>query len=195
MVVALDDAQWLDPASAGVLGVALRRLEDDHVGVLATVRTGSQTAVPPELGRTFPDGRLEQRLVGPLSLGEMHQLLGERLALELTRLELARVNEATAGNAFFALELGRELLRTGARPVVGRALRVPESLRGLLASRLSPLPTETVDVLVRVAALAQPTVDLVAAACGDRTASQLEQLGGGEPVVVVAHSMGGAVLS
>src|SRR5215472_10274747 len=77
VVVALDDAQWLDPASAGVLAVALRRLDDDHVGVLATVRAGSQAAVPLELGRTFPDRRLEQRLVGPLSLGEVHELLRE----------------------------------------------------------------------------------------------------------------------
>lgn len=167
VVVALDDAQWLDPASAGALGVALRRLEDDHVGLLATVRARSQTAVPLELGRTFPDGRLEQRLVGPLSLSETHQLLRERLALELTRLELARFYEATAGNAFFILELGRELLRTDTRPAAGRALRVPESLRGLLASRLSRLPAETVDVLVHVAALARPTVDLVAATYGD----------------------------
>src|SRR5262249_19611428 len=103
VVVALDDVQWLDPAAAGVLGVALRRLEDGHVGVRAPVRTGSATAVPLELGRTFPEGRLDRRLVGPLSLGETHQLLRERLALELTRLELARFHEATAGNAFFAL--------------------------------------------------------------------------------------------
>ena len=168
VVVAVDDAQWLDPASAGVLGVALRRLGDDRVGVLATLRTGSQTAVPLELGRTFPDGRLEQRLVGPLSLGETHQLLRERLSLELTRPELARFHEATAGNAFFALELGRELLRTGARPTAGRALRVPESLRGLLASRLSRLPAETIDVLVRVSALARPTAEVVAATYSDR---------------------------
>jgi DNA-binding CsgD family transcriptional regulator len=168
VVVALDDAQWLDPASAGVLGVALRRLEDDRVGVLATLRTGSQTAVPLEFERTFPDGRLERHLVGPLSLGETHQLLRERLALELTRVELARFHEATAGNAFFTLELGREFLRTGTRPAAGRALRVPESLRGLLAGRLSRLPAETVDVLVLAAALSRPTVELVAATYGDR---------------------------
>jgi len=123
--------------------------------------------VPLELGRTFPDGRLEQRLVGPLSLSETHQLLRERLALELTRLELARFHEATAGNPFFTLELGRELLRADARPAAGRALRVPESLRGLLASRLSRLPAETVDVLVLAAALARPTVEVVAATHGD----------------------------
>jgi DNA-binding CsgD family transcriptional regulator len=167
LVVALDDTQWLDPDSAGALGVALRRLEDDRVGVLATVRIGSQIPVPLDLGRTFPDGLLEQRLLGPLSLSETHQLLRNRLALELTRVELARFHEATAGNAFFTLEFGRELLRTDARPAAGRALRVPESLRGLLASRLSRLPAETVDVLVRVAALARPTVDLVTAACSD----------------------------
>jgi DNA-binding CsgD family transcriptional regulator len=167
VVVALDDAQWLDPASADVLGVALRRLDGDHVGVLATFRTGYQTAGPLELERTFPHERLERRLVGPLSLSGVHQLVRERLALELTRLELARFHEATAGNAYYALELGRELLRTGTRPTAGRALRVPESLRGLLASRLSRLPAETIDVLVVAAALARPTVDLVAAIYGD----------------------------
>ena len=167
VVVALDDAQWLDPASADVLGVALRRLEDDHVGVLATFRTGYQTAGPLELERTFPHERLERRLVGPLSLSGVQQLVRERLALELTRLELARFHEATAGNAYYALELGRELLRTGTRPAAGRALRVPESLRGLLASRLSRLPAETIDVLVVAAALARPTVELVAAIYGD----------------------------
>jgi DNA-binding CsgD family transcriptional regulator len=167
VVVALDDAQWLDPASAGVLGVALRRLEDDRVGVLATVRTGSQASVPLELGRTFPPGRLEQRLVGPLSPGAVQQLLRERLALELTRLELARFHEATVGNAFFALELGRELLRTRTRPAAGRA-QVPDSLRGLLGGRLSRLPAQTLDVLVQVAALTRPSVELVAATSGDR---------------------------
>src|SRR5215472_10174565 len=90
VVVALDDAQWLDPASAGVLGIALRRLEADQVGVLATVRTGAQPAGLPELGWTLPHGRPDWRLVGPLTLAAEHELLRERLALELTRLELAR---------------------------------------------------------------------------------------------------------
>ncbi len=93
----------------------------------------------------------------------MHSLLKERLGLELTRPELVRVQEATAGNPFFALELGRELVRTGTRPTAGRALRVPESLRELLGERLARLPGETLDVLLQVAALARPTVELVAA--------------------------------
>ena len=38
LLVALDDVQWLDPASAGVLEVALRRLRGDPIGLLVTVR-------------------------------------------------------------------------------------------------------------------------------------------------------------
>jgi predicted ATPase len=34
VLVAVDDVQWLDPASAGVLEVALRRLRTDPIGVL-----------------------------------------------------------------------------------------------------------------------------------------------------------------
>jgi predicted ATPase len=84
----------------------------------------------------------------------VHRLLVDRLGLELTRPELGRVQEATAGNPFFALELGRELVRTNTRPAPGQPLRVPESLHDLLGGRLARLPGETVDVLLLVAALA-----------------------------------------
>ncbi len=167
VLVALDDVQWLDPASAGVLQIALRRLREEPVGLLATVRVGPEVESAIELDRSFPESRFVELSIGPLSLGAVHTLLEERLGLDLTRPELARVQEATAGNPFFALELGRELVRTNTRPTPGQALRVPESLRELLGGRLARLPAETVDVLVQVAALARPTVQLVSATYGD----------------------------
>jgi DNA-binding CsgD family transcriptional regulator len=168
LVVAVDDAQSLDPASAGALQLALRRLRGERVGLLATLRTGPEVATPFDLGRSFAEERLDQLTVGPLSLGAIHGLLEERLELALTRPELARVREATAGNPFFALELGREFVRTGTRPAPGQALHVPDSLRDLLGGRLARLPGETLDVLLLVSAAARPTVDVVAAAHGDR---------------------------
>ena len=167
VLVALDDLQWLDPASAGVVQIALRRLRDEHVRLLATVRVGPDLASPVELERTFPASRYVPLSLGPLSLGAVHTLLEARLGLELTRPELVRVQEATAGNPFFALELGRELVRTDTRPTPGQALRIPESLQELLGGRLARLPADTVDVLVQVAALARPTVQLVSATYGD----------------------------
>jgi DNA-binding CsgD family transcriptional regulator len=166
VLVALDDAQWIDPASASVLQIALRRLREEPIGLLVTLRKAPGLAEPFELERSFPEGRLERVSVGPLSLGVVHSLLRERLDLELTRPELARVQEATAGNPFFALELGREFVRT--RPAPGQVLQVPDSLRDLIGGRLARLPGETLDVLLLTAALARPTVELVADAHGDR---------------------------
>jgi ATP/maltotriose-dependent transcriptional regulator MalT len=168
LLVAFDDVQWLDPSSAGALQIAFRRLRDDPVGLLTTVRRKPDAPVTLELKGALPEARLASVPVGPLSPGAIHRLLKERLGLELTRPELTRVQEATAGNPFFALELGRELVRTGERPAPGRALRVPEGLHELLGGRLARLPAETVDVLLLVAALSRATVDLVTAAHGDR---------------------------
>ena len=168
VVLALDDLQWLDPSSAGVLQIALRRLRDERVGLLATVRTAPETTVPVELDRAFTADRLARLPIGPLSLGALHHLLRERVGLDLTRPELVRVHEASAGNPFFALELGRELVRTGSRPTTGKALPVPESLYELLGGRLARLPTDTGDVVLFAAALARPTVELVVTAHGHR---------------------------
>ena len=168
VVVALDDVQWLDKPSAAVLQLALRRLHDEPIGLLVTVREAPGLSVPIELEYCFAAERLRRLAVGPLSLGALHHLLKDRIALDLARPELVQLQAATRGNPFFALELGRELVRTNTRPTAGRALRVPQSLRELLSGRLARLPTDTGDVLLQVAALARPTVELVAAAHGDR---------------------------
>ncbi len=168
VLVALDDIQWLDPASAGAIQIALRRLREDPIGLVATLRTGPEVAISFELGRSYSEERLVQLTIGPLSLGAVHDLLEQRLGLDLTRPELARVQEATAGNPFFALEVGREFVRTGTRPAPGQPLRVPDTLHELLGGRLARLPGETLDILLLVAALARPTVELVAATYGER---------------------------
>ena len=69
VVVAVDDVQWLDPASAGVLQIALRRLRGEPVGVLITVREAPGLSVPIELDRCFDAERLRRLLVGPLTRG------------------------------------------------------------------------------------------------------------------------------
>jgi ATP/maltotriose-dependent transcriptional regulator MalT len=167
VLVAVDDVQWLDAASAGALEVALRRVRTDQIGLLVASRGSAGATSPLGLDRSLPEQRLTVLSVGPLSLGALHNLLVERVGLELSRPELARVHEASGGNPYFALELGRELVRTQARPSAGRNLRVPESLRELVGGRLAQLPEETADVLLEISALARPTVELVAAAHGD----------------------------
>ena len=166
VLVAIDDVQWLDPATRVTLEIAVRRLREDPIGLLVTTRRAKDVAVPLGLERSLSDDRLTVLPVGPLSLGAVHRLLNDRLGLELSRSMLARVREGCGGNPYFALELGRELRRAEGR-TGDRGLRVPESLRELLGGRLAQLPADVADVLLEVAALARPTVELVAAADGD----------------------------
>jgi DNA-binding CsgD family transcriptional regulator len=176
LVIALDDVQWLDPSSAGVLQIALRRLRDEPIGLLATLRKMPGVAAPFELESAFTGERLDRLWLAPLSLGALHHLLKGRVAIELTRPELARLQETSGGNPFFAIELGRELVRTRASTSAGQTLHVPQNLRELLGGRLARLPADTFDLLLSAAALAQPTVDLISATRGqpERVAEGLE---------------------
>jgi DNA-binding CsgD family transcriptional regulator len=168
LLVALDDVQWIDSSTGAVLQIALRRLRHERVAVLATDRRPQGVSGPLDLERAFPEEHLTRLRLRPLSLGALHQLLKERLGLELTRPELALLQETSGGNPFFALELGRELVRMDARPRAGHTFHVPENLQELVGGRLAALPIETGEVLLRVSALARPTVELVVAAHGDR---------------------------
>jgi DNA-binding CsgD family transcriptional regulator len=157
VLVAIDDVQWLDASSAAVLAFALRRLDAEPIAVLATVR-GRPVDTPLALDRSFSGFR---RLpVQPLSVGAVHRLLWGRLGLALPRPVLLRVHRTACGNAFFALELGRAIadgtIRTDS---IDEAL--PESLRAVVAQRMSALPDRVRETLVAVAALGSPAVSVL----------------------------------
>ena len=148
VVVALDDVQWLDSASAGVApdrAPAPARRARRTPGDAAD---GRRTSQPVRARPVLPRGRLEQLSLGPLSLGRCTTCSRSGSGWSSRRPELARVQEATGGNPFFALEFGRELVRTDTRPAPGQALRVPESLQELLGGRLARLPRRPRDVLL-----------------------------------------------
>jgi hypothetical protein len=167
ILLALDDAQWLDPASTAVLQIALRRLRDEPICLLVTLRGERGVSLPLELGHSFAEERLTWLPLRPLGGAALRDLVKDKLRVELSRSELGRIEDTCGGNPFYALELGRELLQSEARSPEASELRVPESLRQLLGGRLARLPAETAEVLLYVAALARPTVELVAAAHGD----------------------------
>ena len=161
VVVAVDDFQWLDTASARTLLFALRRLKDERVGALFTTRAGAR-----ELDRGLASGAAEQLALGPLDVNGLFAVLRQHLGVELSRPQLTQLREVTGGNPFFALEIGREF--ASSPPVPGRPLRVPGTLLEVVGGRLERLPTAGHDVLLLAAASGRPTVDVLAAAHGDR---------------------------
>ena len=164
LMLAVDDAQWLDPASARALGFALRRLDDRQLRLVTTVRTegpagertGAFTAVEASLDRQTIT-RIE---VGPLSVAAIHQMFARTLGSSFARPVLVRIHRAAGGNPFYALEIGREVRRLG-MPPPSQPLPIPGDHRDLVLLRLRRLPRATRDVLARVAAMARPsTADL-----------------------------------
>ncbi len=155
VLVTVDDFQWLDSASARTLVFALRRLKQEPIGALLTLRGDA------ELGSGLPD--MDRIVIGPLEEQALAAVVKHQLGLELSGAQLPQLTDATGGNPFFALEIARELAATPPSP--GRPLRLPSSLRKAVGERLATLPATTRQVLLLAAALGRPTVTTLTAAC------------------------------
>ena len=164
LCVAVDDVQWLDGASLAALRFALSRLDDEPLAALIAVR-GSE---PEWLRRAVPEERRRTIQVGGLSVGAIHELLRVRLDATFARPTLLRIWETSRGNPFFALELAAALQRRGGMLAPGEQLPVPSDLGRLLQERLDDLSPAALEVARAVAALADPTMQLVEAAVGGR---------------------------
>jgi DNA-binding CsgD family transcriptional regulator len=156
-LVAIDDVQWLDEASAGALSFACRRLEDARVGVLLARRSGLSSSLVADLVRSLAGG-VQRVDVGPLDVAALHLLVQDRLGATLPRPLLAEVCQASGGNPFFAIEIVRTLQRRGASVEAGQPLPVPDSLHDLLDERIRALTPESRDFLLAAAAHAHPTI-------------------------------------
>ena len=146
LMLAIDDVQWLDAATAAALEFALRRLGDERILVLVARRPGEH-AEPRWLGELHDPNRTERLHVRPLSVGAIHRLVHARLGQTFARPSLLRLHEVSGGNPFYALELARGLDRAA------QVVPVPETLAGLVRHRLAPLPAETRTALLTLAML------------------------------------------
>jgi DNA-binding CsgD family transcriptional regulator len=171
LLVAIDDVQWLDPASARTLTFALRRLEAVPVGVLVTRREPGGP-LPLGLDDALPQGRRERLLVGPLDPTDLELLVEERLGEPLPRALRPRLAAAAGGNPLYALELGVAQRQSGT--VWGDLPPLPARLEELLADRLERLPSEATEPLAVVAGLAAPSVGLVVAVLGEHAKTALD---------------------
>jgi DNA-binding CsgD family transcriptional regulator len=105
LLIAVDDLQWLDAASAEVLAFAARRARGQRFRFLLSRRSGSATAVEGALDPAV----LQTTEVGPLSLSATRRLLSQCLGLTVPPRTLRRLFDTTQGNPLLALELGRAL--------------------------------------------------------------------------------------
>jgi DNA-binding CsgD family transcriptional regulator len=146
VLIALDDIQWLDPASASAIAFAARRLAREPILFVVTRRPGAAS----DIERAFERGDLQRLDLGPLSLGAVRRLLSARLELSVPRHLLRRIVASTLGNPLFALELGRVVVERG-MPAPGQQLAVPDTVEALLGTRAERLPAPVRRLLLAVA--------------------------------------------
>ena len=186
LVVAVDDAQWVDAASAAALAFAVRRLDGLPLGVLVSVRVEGER--PDSFEQSLPAERLGELEIGGLGVAALHAVLKQQLGRVFPRPVLVRIVTASGGNPFYALEIGRELERTGV-PVPGAPLPVPKEVRSLARARLQRLPDATLEALVAAASLSRPDVSVLDA----RALAPAEEAGivnvGSDGVVHFSHPL------
>ena len=161
VVLAIDDLQWLDASTAAVLDVALGRLQEVDVRLLATARQGTASGRL-SIERLFRDRHVRLDLRG-LALGELHRLIADRLDRPMPRPTLVRIHEITRGNPFHALELARSLVSGGTQSGALNAA-LPADVGLLLRRRIEQLAPPAQEVVAVVALSPRPSNETVARA-------------------------------
>jgi ATP/maltotriose-dependent transcriptional regulator MalT len=172
LLIAIDDAPWLDAPSAAALDFAIRRLRAERVAVIVSARSDAPSGVPLGIDRAFGHDDITRIDLAPLSLGAMHALIRSRIGQAFSRPTLGKIFDASGGNPFYALELARAI--AASELVAGEPLAISASLDELLGGRLDALPPPTVEVLFVAAADPQPTIDLLDGVMGRPTRSLLK---------------------
>jgi class 3 adenylate cyclase/tetratricopeptide (TPR) repeat protein len=165
LLIALEDAHWLDSLSWELVVSATRSLAQRAVLVLITHRPHGDIAPAPCAALAAMTGA-QSLALGALPPEETVQLAAARLGLEVKLLPeavAALVADRSDGNPFFAVELlgslrdqQRIIVENGTCRIEGDAAalseQVPDTLEGVVLSRLDQLPAEE-QLTVKVASV------------------------------------------
>ena len=161
VMLAVDDLQWADGPSMRVLAFAIHRLDQDRVKLLTALRLPAGAEAASSLAQAVGHRQFERLSIGPLSPTAIDDLLLERLERPLRKPELDQVNAVSAGNPFFALEIGRFILDRPTTVRVGEPMPLPGSLTDAIKGRIEKLPAHSRRLLLAVAALSRPDETLI----------------------------------
>ncbi|GIF46295.1 AAA ATPase-like protein [Asanoa ferruginea] len=145
VLLAIEDAHWLDSASWETLTFLCRRVESDRIAVVMAVREGE------DIDRRLAAAGIPELRLEPLLPADAGTLL-DRTAPGLTPALRSRVLAEAAGNPLGLVELGGAVARSGSSALLPSSLplstRVEQTFGGLVAE-LPPLTRE----LLLIAAL------------------------------------------
>jgi DNA-binding CsgD family transcriptional regulator/Tfp pilus assembly protein PilF len=149
VVVAIDDVQWLDAATAGVLAFALKRVEPARVGLVAAQRVAagdpladaeSGEGLSSALLGALHDSGLTKVRVGPLDDDALRAVVRDHVDAGASSSVVDDICRVSGGNPLYAIELARS-----------GDLRAATGIRSVVEARLAALPERCRDIAVAVA--------------------------------------------
>ena len=146
VVCVVDDAQWLDAASAEAMLFVARRLHADRIGVLFAVREGE--------ARRFDGLGLPELVMPGLDADAASALLAEHTAVAMTDAVRDELQLRTGGNPLALVELPGVLTEeqlTGRLPLPAR-LPLTQGVERAFLDRCRRLPDDAQALLLAVAA-------------------------------------------
>ncbi len=150
VLVAVDNAQWLDPESLDALAGAVRTARSGRLRLLVAERAG----ITARAGAAISSQAVPMR-VPPLNLEEIAQLTS-RLGLPFRR--VGQLHAISGGNPAVALELGLSLAGTGLDGQPPESVPLPPAARAVVREWLAEIPESAAHTLLTASLSRRPTV-------------------------------------
>ncbi len=164
LLLAIDDAHWLDSASWALL----LELISAELPICIVMATRPGAGLAPEYEELLAEPRAQLLTLGPLGAQESLEIASDRLAVDqLPPGMAALVVEKAAGNPLFSEELAYALRDSGLVESVGGGLRLvagedltnlalPDSVEGIIGSRIDRLEPQP-ELCLKLASAVGPT--------------------------------------
>lgn len=149
VLLAVDDADWLDGASRKVLRFAASRLPRG-TGILMTAQPPQSDRPSPASWLRLPFGSEHRRIsLQPFTLGSLNTVITTRLGHRLPKRLVTRIHRISGGNIYSALQLAHSV-RDGWSDIPAR---LPVSLARSAGRRIGELDGNRAKVLLALACL------------------------------------------
>jgi len=169
LVLIVDDAHWLDRSTLSVIAFIGRRLEAEHVALVAAIRSGQSTPLD--------DARLPSVDLERLSASAAARLL-DRTAPELHPVLRARVLAESSGNPLALVELARSMARSGEQ-LSPPSTTLTARLERAFASRLRDLTPDSLAALLAAALDSRASLNEITRSSGQSLESLQPAVDGG----------------
>jgi len=178
MVVAIEDAHWMD-LSSQALTAELARLCRDHRLVLYVTGRPESAAVFASIAEHVPGDRRHVVPLGPLSRSEVSGLIQRRARQPVPTAVQAKVAERTGGNPLFVEEVLRwlEEAAPSTTPSLEDMQGLPPTVEGLLSARIDRLAPAAASALQMASVIGRTIpLDLLRAVAGSSGVAELVDL-------------------